>query len=83
MSSLSHVSLAKLYTVLNQVLRRVITEIEEIYLLSNLQFNKAAICKKCNISIGAYISNIGYKTSFFFEKLLRTFNTFKRTEKGG
>ena len=59
-SSLYYVSLAKLYTVLNQVLRRVTTEIEEMYLLKNLQFNKAATCNKCNMSIVAFINNTGY-----------------------
>lgn len=76
-------SLTKLYTVLNQGLRRVMTEIEEIYLLRNLHFNKAAICNKCNMSIGAFMNNTGYKISFFTGKCLRTFNTLKCTEKCG
>lgn len=76
-------SLTKLYTVLNQGLRRVTTEIEEIYLLRNLHFNKAAICNKCNMSIGAFMNNTGYKISFFTGKCLRTFNTLKCTEKCG
>lgn len=59
------------------------TEIEEIYLLRNLHFNKAAICNKCNMSIGAFMNNTGYKISFFTGKCLRTFNTLKCTEKCG
>lgn len=67
---------------LNQVLRRAMTGIKNIYLLRNLQFNRAAIYNKCNISIRAYINKIGYKIRFLTEKLLKHSSALKTVDRG-